>query len=358
MAAIDGLLLLMKEKGASDLHFAAGQPAKLRLHGSLQNVDGRRLDDAAVRALTEEICSPIQLERYRAAGDLDFAYALPGVARFRANLFVQERGAGAVFRIIPEKIRSVEELRLSPAIANLANLPSGLVVVTGPTGSGKSTTLAALVDSINTTRACHIVTIEDPIEFVHPRKRSVVSHREVGAHTPNFAQALKAALREDPDVILVGEMRDLETVALALTCAEMGVLVFGTLHTNSAAKTIDRIIDVFPVDQQGQARAMLAESLAGVVAQLLLRTSDGLGRVAAHEVLLRTSALGNVIREANTALLASVMQAGRKEGMVLMDDALWALVQSGQVNAAEAYAKALEKKRFEHLLGDAPVKSE
>ena len=350
MARLDDLLRLLESKGASDLHLAAGREPRLRLHGHLEPVEGCEAPaDRTMRALMQELTDAGRWERYLRSHDLDFAYELPGVARFRANYFEQQNGAGAVFRRIPEKIVPIEDLKTPPAVERLADLESGLVLVTGPTGSGKSTTLAAIVDRINATSARHIVTIEDPIEFVHANKRSVLSQREVGSDTGSFAAALRAAIRQDASVVMVGEMRDYETIALALAAAEMGLLVFGTLHTNSAAKAIDRVIDAFPADQQGQARGMMAESLAAVVAQLLLRTADGHGRVAVHEVLLRTPALANIIREGNTPMLASVIQGGRAMGMQTMDDALFALAQAGTIPVADAELRATDKRRFEAL---------
>jgi twitching motility protein PilT len=272
------------------------------------------------------------------------------VGRFRVNYFVQQNGAAAVFRLIPETILSVEELGLPAAIESLADLDKGLVLVTGPTGSGKSTTLAALIDKINCSHARHIVTIEDPVEFVHENKRSVLSHREVGSHTRGFGPALRSAVRQDADVVMVGEMRDRETISLAITAAEMGLLVFGTLHTSSAAKTIDRVIDAFPAEEQNQVRISLSESLAGVISQLLLPTADGKGRIALHEILLRTSGLPNVIREGNTSMLNSIIQSGKAAGMLAMDDVLFESVKAGRVLPADAHAKATNKARFETLM--------
>jgi twitching motility protein PilT len=294
--------------------------------------------------------SGAQWAEFESSGDLDFALAVPGVARFRGNYLRQERGPSAVFRTIPEKIATLEELELPPVLATLADLRGGLVLVTGPTGSGKSTTLAAIIDRINRTSARHIVTIEEPVEFVHTNRSSVFSQREVGTDTISFAAALRAAIRQDADVILVGEMRDLETISLALRAAEMGALVFGTLHTNSAAKTIDRLIDVFPADEQPQARLSLAESLAAIVAQLLLPRADGKGRIAVHEILLKTPGLPNLIREGNVPMLANVMQAGKQQGMQVLDETLLALVQSGRVSARDAYLKANDKSRFAPLV--------
>jgi twitching motility protein PilT len=350
MARIDRLLTYLKEQGGSDLHLAAGLEPRIRKTGRLVPIPGeQRLTDETLRDLLEEISNEKDWEEYTGCGDLDFAHALPGVARFRANYFTQENGAGAVFRIIPEEIVPAEKLGLCDAIVKLADLEQGLVLVTGPTGSGKSTTLAAIIHRINTRHAKHIVTIEDPVEFVHQNRKCVVSHREVGEHTDGFAGALRAVIRQDANIILVGEMRDYETISLAITAAEMGSLVFGTLHTNSAAKTIDRIIDAFPADEQSQARMSLSESLSAVVSQLLLPTADGKGRVAAHEILLRTSGLGNIIREGNTPMLTSIIQGGKAIGMQAMDDCLFELVKSGRVKASDALLKATDKARFEPL---------
>jgi twitching motility protein PilT len=352
MAAIDALLVALKERSGSDLHLAAGTPPRLRVKGNLDPIEGQALlTDASLRALLREIVSGEQWAEYEAGGDLDFAYGLPGVARFRANYLVQQNGAGAVFRIIPEQILSVEQLALPPAITKLADLTKGLVLVTGPTGSGKSTTLAAIVDHINANHRKHIVTIEDPVEFVHQNKQSVLSHREVGSHTHGFGPALRAAIRQDADVVLVGEMRDRETIALAITAAEMGMLVFGTLHTNSAAKTIDRIIDAFPAREQNQVRISLSESLAAVVSQLLVPTADGKGRCAVHEILLRNSALPNIIREGKVTMLNSLIEGGKAQGMQTMDDTLFALVKAGKIRGNDAFMKATNKARFESLAG-------
>jgi len=354
MARLDSLLERLKRDGGSDLHLSAGLAPRMRRRGHVEPIeDAARLDDDALRALLRELVGEAQWCEYEAQCDLDFAYALPGVARFRANYLVQHNGAAAVFRIVPEKVLSLEELGLPPAIESLTGLEKGLVLVTGPTGSGKSTTLAAVIDRINRRCAKHVVTIEDPIEFVHENQQAVFSHREVGAHTRSFGAALKAALRQDADVVLVGEMRDRETIGLAITAAEMGLLVFGTLHTNGAAKTIDRIIDAFPAKEQEQVRLSLSESLAGVVSQLLLPTADGKGRCAVHEILLRTQGLPNVIREGNTPMLSSIIQSGRGVGMQAMDDALFALAKSGRVRPEDAQAKAQDKARFAPLLGGA-----
>jgi twitching motility protein PilT len=328
----------------------------MRAKGGIIAVEGWPvLDQETLLDMLEELPPPHQWQEYKNASDLDFAYALPGVARFRANYFEQENGAAAVFRIIPEKIIPLEDLKVPAVIESFAHLNQGLVLVTGPTGSGKSTTLAGIIDKINTTYAKHIVTIEDPIEFVHPSKKCIISQREVRRDTNSFGAALRSAIRQDADVILVGEMRDYETISLALTAAEMGALVFGTLHTNSAAKTIDRLIDTFPAEEQQQARLTLSESLAGIVSQLLLKTADGTGRCAANEVLVRTSGLPNLIREGNTPMMVSLMQAGSAQGMQLMDDALMKFVQEGRIKPEDAYMKALEKARFEKLLKQPPA---
>jgi twitching motility protein PilT len=350
VARIDELFRYLKAKSGSDLHLAAGLEPRLRQHGELHPVEGWPvLSDEALCELLREIVSSDQWKRYVRHRDLDFAYGLEGVARFRANYFRQENGAGAVFRMIPEGIVPLEKLGMPPAVDRFVHLEQGLVLVTGPTGSGKSTTLASIIDRINTSYAKHIVTIEDPVEFVHPNKMSTVSQREIGVDTDGFGPALRSAIRQDANVILVGEMRDLETISLAITAAEMGALVFGTLHTNGAAKTVDRIIDVFPAEQQAQIRTTLSDSLAGVLSQLLLRTADGKGRVAATELLLRTPGLANVVREGNTPMIHSIVQAGRGEGMQSMDDALLALARLGRISGADAYLKATDKRRFEEF---------
>jgi twitching motility protein PilT len=351
MARLDELLRYLKDHGGSDLHLAAGLEPRIRVHGGLEPVEGwQGLSDGELRGLMQELAQARHWDEYARTRDVDFAYGLEGVARFRANYFAQENGCGAVFRVIPERIVSLDELKLPPAIEKLAHLQKGLVVVTGPTGSGKSTTLAAIIDLINREYAKHIVTIEDPVEFVHKNKQSVLSHREVGSDTVSFAEALRAAVRQDADVVLVGEMRDRETITMAVTAAEMGLLVFGTLHTNGAAKTIDRIIDAFPANEQPQIRISLSESLAAVVSQLLLPTLDGKGRVAANEILLRTTGLPNLIREANTPMIGSLIQSGKSEGMQSMDDALMALVQAKRIHPRDAYLKATDKGRFESLV--------
>jgi twitching motility protein PilT len=351
VAQIDEWLIYLKERGGSDLHLAAGMEPRIRVHGDLRPIDGSRpLDDAGLRKLLNELPTEVQWKTYEKSCDLDFAYGLDGTARFRANYFVQENGAGAVFRMIPDDIVPLEKLNLPPAIEKLAHLAKGLALVTGPTGSGKSTTLAAIIDKINRTYRRHIVTIEDPVEFVHQNRESLFSHREVGAHTNGFGAALRAAIRQDADVILVGEMRDYETISLAITAAEMGLLVFGTLHTNNAAKTIDRIINAFPSEEHAKARTSLSESLAAVVSQLLLPTADGKGRCAVNEILLKTSGLPQVIREGNISMLNSIIQSGKAQGMQSMDDALFALVGEGRILAQDAYLRATDKARFERLV--------
>jgi len=351
MARLDDLLRALRAERGSDLHLAAGREPRFRVHGELRSVDGwSMLADQELRELMRELAQERHWAQFEKTNDADFAYGLQGVARFRVNYFVQEYGAAAVFRLIPEKIVSLEDLALPKAIESLAHLQQGLVLVTGPTGSGKSTTLAAIIDKINHSYAKHVVTIEDPVEFVHENKKCLFSHREVGQHTAGFSPALRAAVRQDADVVLVGEMRDQETIALAITAAEMGLLVFGTLHTSTAAKSIDRIIDAFPAREQDQVRLSLSESLAAVVSQLLLPTADGKGRIAVNEILLRTPGLPNVIREGNTPMLFSIIQSGRSMGMQAMDDALFSLAKDGRIQAQDAYLKATDKQRFETFL--------
>jgi twitching motility protein PilT len=353
MARLHELFHHLRDNKGSDLHLAAGLEPRTRVHGALEPVEGWPvLDHEALSGLLQEITTEAQWEEYQRSGDLDFAYGLEGIARFRANYLRQENGAAAVFRIIPEKIVPLEELHLPKAIESLAHLQQGLVLVTGPTGSGKSTTLAAVIDRINSTYQKHIVTIEDPVEFVHQNKLSIFSQREVGVDTESFGSALRAAIRQDADVILVGEMRDLETISLAITAAEMGALVFGTLHTNGAANTINRLIDAFPAEEQAQIRTTLAESVAGIVSQLLLKTADGQGRCAVNEILLKTPGLPNIIREGNTPMITTIIQSGKNQGMQLMDDALMALIEEKRITAREAFMKAMNKSRFEAMVGE------
>jgi twitching motility protein PilT len=353
MARLDELFHYLKDHRGSDLHLVSGLEPRIRIHGELRPVDGWPvLDEPTAESLMSEIVTTEQWSGFEKTGDLDFGHGVPGLARFRGNYFRQQNGVAAVFRLIPEEITPIEDLNLPAAIGNLADLEQGLVLVTGPTGSGKSTTLASVIDRINRTHAKHIVTIEDPVEFVHSSKRCIISQREVGADTESFGAALRGAIREDADVILVGEMRDLKTIWLAIMAAEMGSLVFGTLHTNGAANTIDRLIDAFPADEQPQVRTTLSESLVAVVSQLLLRTADNRGRCAATEILLRTQGLPNIIRESNTPMITSIIQSGRGLGMHLMDDSLMSLVESGKINAREAYMKATNKAPFEAMIDE------
>ena len=356
MAQIDQFLKLMVTQKGSDLHLSVGSPPIYRHHGHLERIKFRELTQADMQALLFEITTPAQKATFEETNDVDFAYEIPDVARFRVNMFRQRKGYGAVLRTIPSKVLSADDLGLPEGIRRFCQLNKGLVLVTGPTGSGKSTTLAAMIDLINSTRADHILTIEDPVEFVHQNKMSLVNQREVGNHTRSFATALRAALREDPDVILVGEMRDLETISLGITAAETGHLVFGTLHTSSAAKTVDRIINAFPASEQEQIRAMLGESLRGVVAQQLMRREDGSGRVAALEIMVGTPALGNMIREGKTHQIPSMIQTGKKDGMQMMDQAILDYLMKKVVSPEEAYAKAHNKAEFlPYLQGKPPA---
>ncbi len=340
---MDALLRLLARMKGSDLHISAGCPPMVRIDGGIEPIPGRpALTDAETRSLVWQITPERNRAEFTLRHDTDFAHEIPGLARFRCNLFLDRKGVGGVFRVIPNTILSAEEMGLSKEILQLCHLPKGLVLVTGPTGSGKSTTLAALVDYVNRNRTDHIITIEDPIEFVHENKRCIVHQRQVGEHTDTFKGALRAALREDPDVMMVGEMRDLETVAIAIETAETGHLVFGTLHTSSASTTIDRVIDQFPADHQAQIRVMLAESLKGVISQTLCRRIGG-GRVPAFEVLIGIPAISNLIREAKAFQIPSIMQTGRKYGMYLMNESLLDLVKKGLVEPQEAYAKAPDK---------------
>ncbi|WLE99043.1 MAG: type IV pilus twitching motility protein PilT [Candidatus Electrothrix communis] len=346
MTIIDGYFTQMKERGASDLHMAIGFPPMLRLRGELVPLDEPILTPESNRKILFEILDEDQQAAIDKNRDFDKAYALEGVGRFRCNLFYQQRGIGAVFRIIPAKILSVDQLGLPDVVRNFADYVRGMVLVTGPTGSGKSTTMAAIIDLINDKHAKHIITIEDPLEFVHPNKKCIFSQREIGSHALSFGKALSVANREDPDIILVGEMRDLETISLALTCAELGILVFGTLHTNSAAKTIDRIINAFPADQQAQTRTMLADSLKGVVAQQLLKTKDGKGRCAALEILIGSNALASIIRDGKINQIESMIQTGTAQGMQTMDQHLQQLIDADKITVEAAREKAMNKTLF------------
>jgi len=350
MARIDALFNMMKEQGASDLHLSTGNPPIFRQRGDMVRLNFKTLGHDELKAILFEILSEKQQAHFNETKDLDFAYEVPGLARFRGNILMQYRGIAAVFRIIPTKILSADELGLPEGVRRMTNFKKGMVLVTGPTGSGKSTTLAGMIDLINSTRKEHILTFEDPLEFIHENKLSLMNQRQVGEHTESFTSALRAALREDPDVILVGEMRDLTTIQLAMSAAETGHLVFGTLHTSTAAKTVDRIIDVFPTDQQEQVRAMLSESLKGVICQQLLKTADGTGRVAAFEIMLGTPAIANLIREGKTFQIPSIMQTAKKDGMQLLDQHLLDLLKTKKVNPEEAYRCAVDKKQFEQYL--------
>jgi twitching motility protein PilT len=355
MAQIDAFFKLMNEQGASDLHLVAGQQPVLRIQGDLERVKYRVLDSDHLKSMLYEIAPEDKVKVFEETGDVDFAYEIPGLARYRANFFLQRAGIGAVFREIPSTISTCEQLGLPPVVKRLATLPRGLVLVTGPTGSGKSTTLAAIVDEANRTRKEHILTVEDPIEFVHKSDKAVVNHREVGVHTRSFAAALRGALREDPDIIMVGEMRDLETINLAIEASATGHLVFGTLHTTSAAKTVDRAIEVFPESQQEQIRNTLADGLRAVVAQTLFKRIDRKGRVAALEIMIATPAVRNLIREGKTFQIPSTLQTGKKYGMQSLDDAIMELLQKKIILAEDAYSKANEKSRFLPFLKNPPA---
>ncbi len=348
-ARIDALLRVVLEKKASDLHVACGSPPMIRIDGDLSHLRWRSLREDDFENLLRPIAPERVWDEWSRTGDADFAYAMGEKARFRVNLFRQEHGPAAVLRMIPPRVLTVEDLGLPESVAAVGRTLRGLVLVTGPTGSGKSTTLAALVDRLNRTKAYHIVTIEDPVEFVHFSQKSIVTHRELGPDTPTFSAALKAALREDPDAILVGELRDLETMRMALHAAETGLLVFGTLHTNSAAKAVDRLIDGFPSEEQEQVRVVLSEVLKAVVAQVLLRKKGG-GRVPAFEVLRGSAALANAIREGKTATIASLIQTGRSQGMIAMDQYLAEVVVQDLVEMDEALDKAVDKEYFKSLV--------
>ena len=355
MAKIDAFFQLMHEQGASDLHLVSGQQPVIRMRGDLERIKYDVLTNDGLKALLYEITPEHKIKVFEETGDVDFAYEIPGLARYRANFFQQKYGVAAVFREIPSKILTCEQLALPPVLSKLAQLPRGLVLVTGPTGSGKSTTLAAIIDEANRTRKDHIITVEDPIEFVHQSQSCVVNHREVGVHTKTFSSALRGALREDPDIILVGELRDLETISLAVEAASTGHLVFGTLHTTSAPKTVDRIIEVFPSSEQAQIRSTLADGLRAVIAQVLFKRVDIKGRCAALEILIATSAVRNLIREAKTFQIPSMMQTGKKYGMQLLDDAIMDYVSKGWISPDEAYNKANDKAKFRPLLKSPPT---
>ena len=340
------LLAFAVKNKASDLHLSAGLPPMIRVHGDVRRINLPPMEHKDVHALVYDIMNDGQRKFYEENLECDFSFAIPNLARFRVNAFVQNRGAGAVFRTIPSKVLSLDDLKAPKIFAEIANQPRGVVLVTGPTGSGKSTTLAAMVNHINDNENGHILTVEDPIEFVHESKKCLINQREVGPHTLSFANALRSALREDPDIILVGEMRDLETIRLAMTAAETGHLVFGTLHTSSAAKTIDRIIDVFPAEEKEMMRAMLSESLRAVISQTLLKTKDGTARVAAHEIMVGTPAIRNLIRENKVAQMYSAIQTGQQYGMQTLDQCLQDLVKRNVISKDEARSRAANKDNF------------
>ena len=354
MAKIDAFFKLMNEQGASDLHLTAGQPPALRIRGEIERIKYKVLDSDDLRGMLYEIAPEQKIKTFEESGDIDFGYEIPGLARYRANFFMQKNGVAAVFREIPSTIMTADQLGLPEVVSKLATLPRGLVLVTGPTGSGKSTTLAAVIDVANRARKDHIITVEDPIEFVHQSQGCIVNHREIGIHTNSFATALRGALREDPDIIMVGEMRDLETISLAVEAASTGHLVFSTLHTSSAYKTVDRVIEVFPSSEQPLIRSTLADGLRAVIAQVLFKRIDRKGRVVALEILIANPAVRNLIREGKTHQIPSMIQTGKKYGMILLDDSIMNLYTKGMVSAEEAYAKANDKGRFRPLLKTAP----
>jgi twitching motility protein PilT len=349
MSMLDDFLRSMHLRKGSDLHVVAGDPPRMRVHGELITLANQRLDPEELQASLFSIMSQTSLEQFNRHDSADFAHFIPEVARFRVNVFRHLNGVGAVFRGIPSKALTLEQLNMPKAVHTLSRANQGLILVTGKTGSGKSTTLAAVIDAINSRVHGHILTIEDPIEFVHERKSCLISQREVGKHSPSFADALHSALREDPDAILVGELRDLETMSIAMTAAEMGVLVMGTLHTNGAGATIDRVVNIFPSDKQDHVRNMLSTSLRGVVSQQLLKTKDGNGRVAALEILINTSAVANLIRQGKVEQLENVMQSGAADGMCTMDGSLRRLLDEGKVTGEEAYLNAFDKSKFEQF---------
>jgi twitching motility protein PilT len=355
MAKIDAFFKLMNEQGASDLHLTAGQPPALRIRGDIERIKYKVLDNDDLRGMLYEISPEEKIKTFEETGDVDFGYEIPGLARYRANFFMQRNGIGAVFREIPSTIMTCEQLGIPAVVSKLATLPRGLVLVTGPTGCGKSTTLAAIIDVANRARKDHIITVEDPIEFVHQSQGCIVNHREIGIHTKTFSAALRGALREDPDIILVGEMRDLETISLAIEAASTGHLVFATLHTSSAWKTVDRVIEVFPATEQPQIRSTLADGLRAIIAQVLFKRVDKKARCVALEILIANPAVRNLVREAKTHQIPSMIQTGRKYGMQLMDDAIMDLYNKGWISADEAYMKSNEKAKFRPLLTSPPA---
>ncbi len=354
MAKIDAFFKLMNDQGASDLHLVSGSQPILRVNGDMERVKYKELGNDELKAMLYEIAPEDKIKVFEETGDIDFAYEIPNLARYRCNYFQQKWGVGAVFREIPSEILTAEQLGLPAVVKKFAMLHKGMVLVTGPTGSGKSTTLAAMMNYANKNRRDHILTVEDPVEFVHKSESCIVNHREVGMHTKSFASALRGALREDPDIILVGEMRDLETISLALEASATGHLVFGTLHTPSAAKTVDRVIDVFPANQQAQIRTTLSEALKGVVAQNLFKRIDKKGRMAVLEILVVTAATSNLIREGKTFQIPSVIQTGKKFGMQSLDDAILEAMQSKKISPEDAYDKAIVKDRFLQYLKTPP----
>jgi len=355
MAKIDAFFKLMHEQGASDLHLMAGLPPALRIRGEIERIKYKVLTNDDLRAMLYEITPEQKVKVFEESGDVDFGYEIPGLACYRANFFMQKNGVGAVFREIPSTVMTCEQLGMPPVVAKLATLPRGMVLVTGPTGSGKSTTLAAIIDVANKNRKDHIITIEDPIEFVHSSQGCIINQREIGVHTNSFSSALRGALREDPDIILVGEMRDLETMALAVEAATTGHLVFSTLHTSSASKTVDRVIEVFPAQQQPLIRSSLADGLRAVVAQTLFKRKDRKGRVVALEIMIANPAVRNLVREGKIHQIPSMIQTGRKYGMVMLDDSIMELYQKGIISADDAYAKANDKAKFRPLLKAPPM---
>ncbi len=350
MPKLDELLVKMVKSGASDLHLFAGEPIRMRIDGELRRVSGKPLASEALSKMMRELCRDDQWRRYVRNKDLDFAYGVKGVSRFRCNYLNQVRGPGGVFRVIPEEIQPLAKLDVPETVTEIPEYTRGLVLVTGPTGSGKSTTLAAIIHAINSLKSRHIITVEDPVEFVHKGLKSFIVQREVGVHTMGFSHALRDALLQDPDVVMVGEMRDMETISQAITAAEMGVLVFGTLHTNSAPKTIDRIIDTFPASEKDHIRGLLAGSLRAIIAQQLLRRCDSRGRIVALELMLDGPGLGNIIREGSAAKLHSYIEGNRGRGMQTMDDSLRHLVEKGVVSSEDAFLKCNDKQRFEKWL--------
>ena len=355
MAKIDAFFKLMHDQKASDLHLVSGSQPILRIDGELERIKYKVLENDELKKILYEIAPEHKVKEFEETGDVDFGYEIPGLARYRSNFFQQKYGIAAVFREIPSDIITVDQLGLPPVVAKLATLPRGLVLVTGPTGSGKSTSLAAIIDEANRNRKDHIITIEDPIEFVHPSKNCIVNHREVGTHTKTFSAALRGALREDPDIILVGEMRDLETISLALEAAATGHLVFSTVHTTNAAKTVDRIIEVFPAGEQAQIRSTLADGLRAVISQTLFKRIDQKGRCCAPEILIATPAVRNLIRESKTYQIPSMIQTGKQYGMQLLDDAIMQLYRKGWINGDAAYNKANDKTMFRPFLKNPPT---